>query len=332
MSGQTSEPYDLDQELSLLTPIVAKVREHLASGSALCAEPGAAAATEAAASVLAVVRRLPRGVGGGDTEQYDAMQRMMEETGLDKVLETIGQLAPAVCAAGAAEALGGEALPLEVAVMLQQLWLLPMLLWPWGDPRPMIPSHGSWALLAGQPTDAATRLRMLQEVLPSLKQLITDETKPSCLRLGAVSHTAFASFYHMDMGFWREFIDLDIIKPCLELASQLLPPPSAGAADDLAAAAADTEHAFALVVQSCFAHIAGCTMHALKAADAATPAALAEHYIDSGYLALMLRTLRSFAALPSAASTHPIVGMALASLQMIVLQKVRKRGFAPRST
>ena len=66
---------------------------------------------------------------------------------------------------------------------------------------------------------------------------------------------------------------------------------------------------FALVTQGCFGLLAGCTMHALKASDTTTPAAFAEHCIASGFLAFAMRTLRSFAALPSAADTNPLAGM-----------------------
>jgi hypothetical protein len=78
---------------------------------------------------------------------------------------------------------------------------------------------------------------------------------------------------------------------------------------------------FALVTQGCFGLLAGCTMHALKASDTTTPAAFAEHCIASGFLAFAMRTLRSFAALPSAADTNPLAGMVVAVLQTTVLQE-----------
>ena len=78
---------------------------------------------------------------------------------------------------------------------------------------------------------------------------------------------------------------------------------------------------FALVTQGCFWLLAGCTMHALKASDTTTPAAFAEHCIASGFLAFAMRTLRSFAALPSAADTNPLAGMVVAVLQTTVLQE-----------
>ena len=80
-------------------------------------------------------------------------------------------------------------------------------------------------------------------------------------------------------------------------------------------------HVFALVTQGCFGLLAGCTMHALKASDTTTPAAFAEHCIASGFLAFAMRTLRSFAALPSAADTNPLAGMVVAVLQTTVLQE-----------
>ena len=62
-------------------------------------------------------------------------------------------------------------------------------------------------------------------------------------------------------------------------------------------------------------------MHALEASDTTTPAAFAEHCIASGFLAFAMRTLRSFAALPSAADTNPLAGMVVAVLQTTVLQE-----------
>eukprot|EP01046_Picozoa_sp_COSAG06_P036446 COSAG06_NODE_4020_length_4654_cov_2.838419_4_plen_431_part_00 len=320
--------YDLEREIGLLAPVVATLQAQLGGG----ATKDDAAIMGAASEALVLIRRL-RGIRGTDAERYDAMQRVMEETGLGELVEAtfIGKLRAAVgAAAPVPEALGGKALPLELVVLLQQVWFLPMVLWPHGDPWPKIPpSLNSWALAGAYQDATDDRLRL--DLMPGLKAMIVDEQRAVELRIGALSQIILVAFVRTEMSFWRELISLGVVPAALQLLEQQMPPPpaaadaaaaAAGKTDDtLAAASADTDCVFALVTQGCFGLLAGCTMHALKASDTATPAAFAEHCIASGFLAFALRTLRSFAALPSAADTNPLAGMVVAVLQTIVLQE-----------
>lgn len=313
-----STTYDLEKELALLKSLVAALSDAIAvihTDSTAVTD-----ATAAASKALVLVRRL-RGFDGTDAERYATMQRVMEDTGLGRLLENqlVGELGAAVgSGASLPEARGGKALPLHLVVLLQQLWFLPMVLWPHGDPRPKIPhSYNTWALAAQVSTDEPARSRLLAEFLPELKAMVTDQQQAVELRVGAVSQLIFVCFNQSEMSFWRDFIRLDLIKAALQLLDQLMP----GDEAIFAAASADVDCAFRLVLQACFGLLAGCTMHALRASDDATPAALAAHYIASGFFAVVLRTLRSFAALPSAVDANPIAGMVVAALQMIVLQK-----------
>ena len=176
--------YDLEREIGLLAPVVATLQAQLGGG----ATKDDAAIMGAASEALVLIRRL-RGIRGTDAERYDAMQRVMEETGLGELVEAtfIGKLRAAVgAAAPVPEALGGKALPLELVVLLQQVWFLPMVLWPHGDPRPKIPpSLNSWALAGAYQDATDDRLRL--ELMPGLKAMIVDEQRAVELRIGALS-------------------------------------------------------------------------------------------------------------------------------------------------
>lgn len=90
-----------------------------------------------------------------------------------------------------------------------------------------------------------------------------------------------------------------------------------GEQDDIAAASTDADFVFAAVGQVLFGTLAAVAMHSQAAGDVETPKAWAAQYLEQGFMRFCLRTLRSFSALPSAASANSIVGSVAGELQMV---------------
>jgi hypothetical protein len=90
-----------------------------------------------------------------------------------------------------------------------------------------------------------------------------------------------------------------------------------GDQDGIAAASTDAAFVFSAVAQVLFGTFAAMTMRCQAAGDAETPKAWAAQYIEQGFMRFCLRALRSFAALPSAASAHSFVGLVAGELQIV---------------
>lgn len=320
--------HDINREIALMSPLVTKLLKCLADDRKVAevfsiVDDSYTAVVAAASQALILIRRC-RG------EFYETWHRFMKETGLAALLDRLvdEELKPfVVCGPSdkveARERRKDSKTPvLELMVQLQQLWFLPLLFWPHDDPRPKLPNNlNCWALVMPQ-ADETTRSQLLCDLLPALKAMITNEHQAIELRAGAVSHIQFACFEQKQMSFWREVQDMGFIRVFLDLLDQHIPPPVTEVdLDELVVAAVDADGVFAVVTQCCNALLAGCCIHALKAGDATTSIAFAEHYLSSGFLAFVLRILRSFVKLPDPSVANSIASMSLASLQMIATQQ-----------